>query len=259
MEYSGLVELVDLFPTLVDLAGLPALEQCPSDSHKVEVCTEGVSLSQIINRNQEEIERQAKNKRNDESIEGFDASRVEGNGILSHLTNLGDMKNRFIQSEESKQTKNEINDDNNEGFDARNINSNAILNQHTNLDHTKNRLILSAESDRNVILKRAAFSQYPRPGPVPSKNPDSDQPHTRDTAIMGYSIRTDRFRFTAWLRFDNITYRPDWDHIVAEELYDHKIDPSEDCNLIGKGSYARKRKDLFGVLRGGWRSAVRWR
>ncbi|KAK8399420.1 hypothetical protein O3P69_003488 [Scylla paramamosain] len=32
VEYSGLVELVDLFPTLVDLAGLPTLPQCPRDS-----------------------------------------------------------------------------------------------------------------------------------------------------------------------------------------------------------------------------------
>lgn len=215
VEYSGLVELVDLFPTLVDLAGLPALEQCPSDSHKVQVCTEGFSLSQIVNTNQQEIEREAENKKHGKDRESFDASNVE---------------------------------------------SNAILSQNTNFDHTmKNRLMPPKERNRNIKTKTAAFSQYPRPGPIPSKNPDSDQPHTSDTTIMGYSVRTDRFRFTAWLRFDNITYQPDWDHIVAEELYDHKIDPSEDRNLVGKGSYARKRKALFGVLRGGWRSAVRWR
>lgn len=215
MEYSGLVELVDLFPTLVDLAGLPAMEQCPSDSHKVEVCTEGVSLSWIVNTNQQDFEREAESKKDDEDREAFDSSNVERS---------------------------------------------VTLNQKTNFDQTtKNRLVLFEGSDRNTKTKIASFSQYPRPGPIPSKNPDSDQPHTRDTTIMGYSVRTSRFRFTAWLRFNNITYQPDWNHIVAEELYDHKIDPSEDCNVVGKKSYWRKRKALFEVLHRGWRSAVRER
>lgn len=105
--------------------------------------------------------------------------------------------------------------------------------------------------------KRAAFSQYPRPGPTPSRDPDSDQPHTSDTTVMGYSVRTNRFRYTAWLKFDNKTYQPDWDHIIAEELYDHKIDPLEDHNVVGKRSYTRHKREVHSLLVGGWRGAMK--
>lgn len=39
-----LVELVDIFPTLVDLAGLNPLPKCPKNSSSIALCTEGVSL-----------------------------------------------------------------------------------------------------------------------------------------------------------------------------------------------------------------------
>ena len=39
-----LVELVDIFPTLVEAAGFPSLDTCPNDSHGVLLCTEGSSL-----------------------------------------------------------------------------------------------------------------------------------------------------------------------------------------------------------------------
>ena len=41
-----LVEFVDLFPTLADLAGLPKVPYCPegAESNKVDLCTEGTSL-----------------------------------------------------------------------------------------------------------------------------------------------------------------------------------------------------------------------
>ena len=54
--------------------------------------------------------------------------------------------------------------------------------------------------------KAAAFSQFERPGKV-----------------TGYSIRTDRWRYTEWLK-------PDGER-VAEELYDHEKDPAETSNL----------------------------
>lgn len=43
-----LAELVDLFPTLVDAAGLNALDLCPEDSSAVTNCTEGISLIPLI-------------------------------------------------------------------------------------------------------------------------------------------------------------------------------------------------------------------
>ena len=45
---NDLVELVDLFPTLVDAAGLHSLPRCPVDSQFVRRCTEGTSLISAI-------------------------------------------------------------------------------------------------------------------------------------------------------------------------------------------------------------------
>jgi iduronate 2-sulfatase len=46
---SSLVEFVDLFPTLVEAAGLNPLPPCPENSNNVELCREGVSLLPLIN------------------------------------------------------------------------------------------------------------------------------------------------------------------------------------------------------------------
>ena len=43
-----LTEFVDLFPTLVEAAGLPSLRVCPEDSHSVRTCREGSSLMPLI-------------------------------------------------------------------------------------------------------------------------------------------------------------------------------------------------------------------
>lgn len=45
---DALVELVDLFPTLTDLSGLPSLPLCPRNSSKIQLCTEGTSLAPLI-------------------------------------------------------------------------------------------------------------------------------------------------------------------------------------------------------------------
>ena len=56
--------------------------------------------------------------------------------------------------------------------------------------------------------KSAAFSQYPR-----------------QTKLMGYSMRTDRYRFTVWVS------RQNHDNVESMELYDHQTDPQEDTNI----------------------------
>lgn len=44
MHTSNLVEMVDIFPTLVELAGFEPLDRCPVPSNDRELCTEGRSL-----------------------------------------------------------------------------------------------------------------------------------------------------------------------------------------------------------------------
>ena len=56
--------------------------------------------------------------------------------------------------------------------------------------------------------KEAAYSQYPQ------------------GSMMGYSVRTDRYRYTEWRRLGST-------EITAQELYDHETDPDENVNVAG--------------------------
>ena len=78
--------------------------------------------------------------------------------------------------------------------------------------------------------KSAAFSQYPR-----------------KKKLMGYSMRTDRYRLTVWV--------DSGDHakVDAIELYDHQADPQENTN-IAKSSEALVKR-LMEQWRKGWKGA----
>ena len=89
--------------------------------------------------------------------------------------------------------------------------------------------------------KTAAFSQYPRTAP----NGDS---------VMGYSMRTDQFRYTEWPQFKGKPeYKPNWSVLYGVELYDHKIDPEENVNRANDASYKEIRSQLSKMLHDGWR------
>ena len=138
------VEFVDLFPTVVEAAGFPAIPACPADKTEL-LCTEGESLLGLI----------------------------PGSG-------------KYRQ-------------------------------------------------------KRVAFSQYPR----------------RGFSIMGYSVRTDRFRYTEWIRKKRSDSRPDrLRTIYATELYDHYRDPDETTNRFNDSSYSYQMVHLRRMLQAGWRGAV---
>lgn len=79
--------------------------------------------------------------------------------------------------------------------------------------------------------KRAAFSQYPR------------------GKLMGYSMRTGRYRYTEWL--PRAGGEP-----AARELYDHQNDPQENTNLAGRPEHAELIAGLSRQLKAGWRGAV---
>jgi len=85
--------------------------------------------------------------------------------------------------------------------------------------------------DPNRSWKTAAFSQYPRKG------------------LMGYSMRTDRYRFTVWVG------RNDHSKIDAVELYDHTTDPQENINVAKLPANAELVKRLMDQWRQGWRGA----
>ncbi|TAJ14514.1 sulfatase [Marinilabiliaceae bacterium JC017] len=62
----------------------------------------------------------------------------------------------------------------------------------------------------------------------------------------GYSIRTDRYRLTLWLKDNYRTYMPfDEQRIVAGELYDYQEDPLETVNLYKSGKFKKVREQLM--------------
>ena len=97
--------------------------------------------------------------------------------------------------------------------------------------------------------------------------------------MMGYSMRTVRFRLTVWVDYGgaltvDLTQRPmrisldtealaasasprrlDPRRIVAVELYDLDADPGENLNVAGEALYAQDRARLLELWRGGWQAA----
>lgn len=102
--------------------------------------------------------------------------------------------------------------------------------------------------------KTGAFSQYPRPGIYPTQHPNSDKPRLNQIKYMGYSLRTNRFRYTEWVKFKH--FRPIWSSVVGVEMYDHFIDPEENLNLADKPELNRIKHSLQKQLRAGWRQSL---
>lgn len=89
-------------------------------------------------------------------------------------------------------------------------------------------------NDPEHELKPFAISQFPR-----SAN------------IMGYSLRTNRYRLTWWIENGWTTKQPfDESLVFARELYDYKKDPLETENLIGKRRYRRAEQKLNSLMTG---------
>ena len=96
--------------------------------------------------------------------------------------------------------------------------------------HLEGTSMLPLLDDPERPWRAAAFSQYPR------------------GRIMGYTMRTDRYRYTEWI--DRRTKE-----IQARELYDHETDPGENVNLAGHPDHKETVEKLAGMLKAGWRAA----
>ncbi|XP_050098609.1 iduronate 2-sulfatase [Anopheles aquasalis] len=156
MKIANVVELLDVFPTLVDLAGLPPVPACSKQRpHKAVTCVEGKSLA----------------------------------SLLINATVGEDQEEQWV-----------------------------------------------------------AYSQFPRPGIEPSVVPSSDEPKLRYIKIMGYSLRTARFRYTAWIQFNPDTFKRDWSILYGEEMYDHLIDEQENLNLADRPQLQLIKDSLRAIL-----------
>jgi len=82
--------------------------------------------------------------------------------------------------------------------------------------------------------KSAVFSQYPRMR--------QGHRHRGPGDIMGYAVRTDRFRYVQW---------QDWNshEVLARELYDHQTDPYEMHNIAAHPEYSQSLDALSEILK----------
>lgn len=79
-----------------------------------------------------------------------------------------------------------------------------------------------------------AMSQFPR----------------QNGKLMGYSIRTERYRYTEWLG-NNYTSNDAYNdsNVVANELYDYQTDPQEKVNHVKEASYKAIADELHNKLK----------
>lgn len=98
--------------------------------------------------------------------------------------------------------------------------------------------LLPLLDDPNQPWKKAAFSQFPRPWTY------RGQPE-----VMGYTLRTEDYRYTEWLHFDTR-------QTLARELYDHRQDAAEVHNVAESPEYAAVVAEHHAILHAGWRAAL---
>ena len=85
--------------------------------------------------------------------------------------------------------------------------------------------IMTGEKEK---VKAYAISQYPR-----------------GNKRMGYSLRNERYRYTAWYGIEfRKGEKATKDKLIAEELYDYKTDPDETKNRAEDKDYAKIRNEL---------------
>lgn len=101
-----------------------------------------------------------------------------------------------------------------------------------NLDG-KSLVPLLDNNDKTTIYVDYAISQY-----------------RRHKEKMGYSLRTERYRYTEWHDEGYRSYKPyEESTIVARELYDYEVDPLETKNLVDEAEYASVVKELKNKLK----------
>ena len=82
--------------------------------------------------------------------------------------------------------------------------------------------------------KEYAISQYPRK----LKKAEMAKLGYSDAKMMGYSLRTDQYRYTIWMNNFNSKEAFDESKVYASEMYDYVKDPLEKVNVVNDKNYS---------------------
>lgn len=106
--------------------------------------------------------------------------------------------------------------------------------------HLEGKSLVPLMQNQAASVKEFAISQYPR-----SANAVETQRMTDATArIMGYSLRTKRYRYTIWMDNFRSTQPFKASSIVGQELYDYQQDPLEKVNVADDRNYTQTARQL---------------
>ena len=93
--------------------------------------------------------------------------------------------------------------------------------------------------NNKVSVKEYAMSQYPR------KMDKADiKPEDGKGKLMGYSMRTEQYRYTVWLKNFTSDQAYSTDKVYTKELYDYVKDPLEKVNVSDDKNYTAIAADL---------------
>jgi iduronate 2-sulfatase len=96
-------------------------------------------------------------------------------------------------------------------------------------NHLEGQSLVPILKDPDVEIKKVAISQYPR---------GKSLGYDHKSEIMGYSIRSGKYRFTRWQKYENPN------EVVAVELYDHSDGKTAKENLANLKEYAKQVEEF---------------
>jgi arylsulfatase A-like enzyme len=113
-------------------------------------------------------------------------------------------------------------------------------------EHLQGSSLVPLLENPDAEWKPAAFSQFllGRFGP----------PETRKHERMGYTIRTQRYRYVEWYSWNKEEKKRG--DLLDKELFDHQTDPQENKNLANETEYQKTVESLSRQLNVGWRGAL---
>ena len=98
--------------------------------------------------------------------------------------------------------------------------------------------------NNTATVKEFSVSQYPRK----LNKKEMEKLGYTSNKIMGYSLRTDKYRYTIWM--SDFTGKDTFSEnkIYATEMYDYVKDPLEKVNVVNDKNYKAISKDLYNKM-----------